>query len=159
GSGGGNLFNFLDTVSGSTVTGATGTINGVTNTQLAITGATNQTPFMADGTGFFTASVFCVTGSDCNGGSPQPGGNITDLHFTVPNVTLAQLEPSNAAGNLFPADILCGATQPGCTGGLTGPVDVSIVPIPAPIVGAGLPGLILACAGLVGLARRRRQLV
>lgn len=30
-------------------------------------------------------------------------------------------------------------------------------PVPAPIVGAGIPGLIAACAGLLMLARRRRQ--
>jgi hypothetical protein len=33
----------------------------------------------------------------------------------------------------------------------------SITAVPGPIVGAGLPGLIAGCAGLVALARRRRQ--
>jgi hypothetical protein len=33
-----------------------------------------------------------------------------------------------------------------------------IVPIPGPLAGAGLPGLLAACGGLLALARRRRKL-
>jgi hypothetical protein len=32
------------------------------------------------------------------------------------------------------------------------------VPVPAPIVGAGLPALMVACGGLLALARRRRRI-
>ena len=70
--------------------------------------------------------------------------------FTVNNATIADLTHPNAAGVLFIADV-------GFSAGQTGVVDAHSVPVPGPIVGAGLPGLVLACGGLLGLARRRRQ--
>jgi hypothetical protein len=84
GAGGKSLFLFNDTLSGSAITNITTTLNGTT-TSLAASGATNQPAIMADGTGTFTAQVFCTTASDCNGGSTP---NINDLHFTVTNATL-----------------------------------------------------------------------
>ena len=152
GAGGDSLFVFNDSISGSTITGITATLNGgVVSITGGLTGLTNQSPIMADGTGTFTAQVFCTDPSQCNGGSTP---NINDLHFSVTNATIAGLTTANSLGNIFVADILCGQT--GCTG-LTGPVDVSSVP--GPIVGAGLPGLVMACGGLLALARRRRKLV
>ena len=151
GAGGGALFLFNDNIAGSTVTGITATLNGA-NVAVpgGLTGLTNQSPIMADGTGTFTAAIECTTASSCNGGSAP---NMNDLHFTVTNATIAQLTTANANGNIFVADILCGAGVSVC-GGLTGPVDVSGGPIPEPttllLVGTAL-------AGLGGAWRRRRS--
>jgi hypothetical protein len=35
--------------------------------------------------------------------------------------------------------------------------DIAVTAVPGPIAGAGVPGLIAACGGLLALARRRRQ--
>jgi hypothetical protein len=151
GAGGGQLFLFNDTLSGSVITTISATLDGnAVAIAGGLTGVTNATPvIMADGTGTFTAGVSCTLTASCNGGSTP---NINDLHFTVTNATVAQLATANAAGNIFVADILCGQT--GCApGGLTGPVDVS-----GPSVPDGGMTLMLLGGALVGLETLRRRL-
>jgi len=143
GAGGNELFLFNDAIAGSTITTIA---TSPTTPAGGLSGFTNLSPVMADGTGTFTASVECTTASDCNGGSAP---TMTSLTFVVTNATVAQLETPNANGNLFVADILCGAAQTQC-GGLTGPVDVS-TPIPEPAT------MLLFGTGLVALGAKFRR--
>ena len=153
GAGGGALFLFNDSIAGSTITGISTTLNGAAVAiPGGLTGLTNQSPIMADGTGTFTAAVQCTLDASCNGGSTP---NINDLHFTVTAATIALLTTANSLGNIFVADILCGASVTGCAG-QTGPVDVTGPPSAIPLPGA-LPLFATGLAGLVVLGRRRMK--
>jgi len=98
GAGGKDLFDFNDAIPGSQLTAATATLNGVPQPLIGLTGGTNSFPFQADGFGDFTAFIACAANTSCNGGS-TPAMN--DLHFTVSNISLAQLETANASGVMF----------------------------------------------------------
>jgi hypothetical protein len=58
--------------------------------------------------------------------------------------------------NPFSAEVLYTIVSNG-KGSFNGGIDIQASPVPGPVVGAGLPGLIACCIGLVGLARRRRN--
>jgi hypothetical protein len=77
--------------------------------------------------------------------------NISSLTFYVLGAGL--LSPILTNGVYVTADIYNSSV----TGGNTGTVGATIAAVPSPFVGAGLPGLIAACAGLLAFARRRRQ--
>ena len=55
--------------------------------------------------------------------------------------------------------ILLLTTQNGGDGTTHVTFSATAVAVPGPVVGAGLPGLVMACGGLLALARRRRQQV
>ena len=107
----------------------------------------------------FTGQLF---GSGANG---VPGGG-DDVAFNVPvlavpcpdNPTGCQVLAGSAilaAGNYF----LNISGTGGGTAGYGGNLTTTSVAVPAPIVGAGIPGLVAACFGMVGLRTWRRKRV
>jgi hypothetical protein len=99
--------------------------------------------------------------------SNSPGPLVFDVTATGLNATLADFATGGAAfnsagGYYFITDVICnapngGECNNGTSNGATGLVGGSAAQVPAPILGAGLPGLVAACAGLVAFARRRRN--
>jgi len=106
-------------------------------------------------------------------GSAQYGVDFTgannsvtaNLDFTLTATGLDVLDfitggtaPATGSKYFFIADICTQANGNCSTTGGSGLVGaLAPAPVPAPILGAGLPGLIAACAGLLVFARRRKK--
>jgi len=118
-------------------------------------------PLLAAGSNL-TCGGGCIFTSDSNG--PAPGGNIVGFNIVggYSVVEVANNSLSITANGILtltgfdptPGTFFYSTQAPGST--VT--FSATSVAVPGPVVGAGLPGLIAACGGLLMLARRRRKL-
>jgi len=87
-----------------------------------------------------------------------PVGSVLDAATLSNGVSLSSSDNLEHAISFAPVTFLHVTDDIGVfPGGSVSIVDKQFSEIPGPVVGAGLPGLVMACGGLLGLARRRRR--
>jgi hypothetical protein len=124
------------------------TVGSATNT---FAGGSGTTDFITG----FTGSIHLQLG-----GGPAPGDPIVLGPQVAAPCVEAPTTCQRLAGQalLNPGNYYLELT--GTSGGTSGyGGNLSVFAVPGPVLGGGLTGLILACGGLLALARRRRKLV
>jgi hypothetical protein len=91
-------------------------------------------------------------------GVTGPVGSVLDAATLSNGVRLASSDNLEHAISFAPVTFLHVTDDIGVfAGGSVSIVDKQFSEVPGPVVAAGLPGLVVACGGLLGLARRRRR--
>lgn len=133
-----------------------------------LTGGPQFVAFASATNDFLSSTDFITgfTGQLFNAGADGvPGGIGANADTAIGPIDLAGPCPATPTGcQLLSGTALLGVGSyfldikgtGGGTAGYGGDLTVRAAAVPGPVVGAGLPGLLAACGGLIALARRRK---
>src|SRR5262245_26580429 len=133
-----------DGVQGTPYTGAQ--LNAVAPLGFSVAIDVNSTAAAGETLQLFQVIVNGVVRDSFTGPAAIPPGNNGN---GFGDYLLATVAPFNATDQVLFHAVWNGASD--------GAESFFIIPVPGPLAGAGLPGLVMACGGLLALARRRRQ--
>jgi hypothetical protein len=151
------------------VNNTTGFANFVTIYDFGLAGTVSFNPSSMTGLLFSQgwAGAFSATNAAAVGTTPTDLANLVNFRLTAPVATIIlgigqsigtfTLHSTFATLDQRTVSTDGQAFQTSAPAGQHGNIGSTVAPVPGPILGSGIPGLILACSSLIALVRRRRR--